>query len=40
MPAVTADTLRLPRLAALPEKETAWRPVAQIVTARRQLEGD
>jgi redox-sensitive bicupin YhaK (pirin superfamily) len=40
MPAVTADTLALPRLPALPEKETVWRPVAQVVTAPRQLEGE
>ena len=40
MPAVTADTLTLPRLPALPEKETRWRPVAQVVTAHRQLEGE
>jgi len=40
MPAVTADTLQLPRLAPLPERETAWRPVAGVVTAHRQLEGE
>ena len=40
MPAVTADTLTLPRLSVLPEKDTAWRPVAQVVTAHRQLEGE
>jgi redox-sensitive bicupin YhaK (pirin superfamily) len=40
MPAVTADTLSLPRLPALPEKETVWRPVADVVTAPRQLEGE
>jgi redox-sensitive bicupin YhaK (pirin superfamily) len=40
MPAVTADTLALPRLPALPEKETVWRGVAQVVTAQRQLEGE
>src|ERR1051326_8605796 len=40
MPAVTADTLTLTRLPALPEKETPWRPVAKIVTAQRSLEGD
>jgi redox-sensitive bicupin YhaK (pirin superfamily) len=40
MPAVTAETLTLPRLAALPEAETAWRPVARVVTAQRQLEGE
>lgn len=40
MPAVTADTLTLPRLPALPDIETNWRPVKQIVTAHRQLEGE
>ena len=35
MPAITADTLMLPRLPVLPEKETVWRPVAQVVTAHR-----
>ena len=40
MPAVTADTLTLPRLAALPQHETAWRPVARIVTAQRAAEGE
>ena len=40
MPAVTADTLTLPRLPTLQEKETRWRPVAQVVTAHRQLEGE
>ena len=40
MPAVTADTLTLPRLPALPDADTEWRPVAQIVTAHRQLEGE
>ncbi|MDE3096344.1 MAG: pirin family protein [Chloroflexota bacterium] len=40
MPAVTADTLALPRIAALPETGTTWRPVARVVTAHRQLEGE
>ena len=40
MPAISADTLTLPRLPALPEKETVWRPVAQVITAHRQLEGE
>jgi redox-sensitive bicupin YhaK (pirin superfamily) len=40
MPAVTADTLTLPRLPRLPEKETAFRRVAKIVTAARHLEGE
>jgi quercetin 2,3-dioxygenase len=40
VPAVTADTLSLPRLPSLPDKQTAWRPVADVVTAPRQLEGE
>ncbi len=40
MPAVTADTLNLPRLPLLPESGTAWRPVLRVVTAHRQLEGE
>ena len=40
MPAISADTLTLPRLPALPEKETVWRPVAQVITAHRQMEGE
>ncbi len=40
MPAVTANTLTLPRLPVLPATDTAWRPVAQVVTAYRQLEGE
>ncbi len=40
MPAVTADTLTLPRLPGLPDAETNWRPVEQIVTAHNQLEGE
>lgn len=40
MPAVTADTLALPRLPGLPEAETEGRRVARIVTARRSLEGE
>ncbi|MFC6086308.1 pirin family protein [Sphaerisporangium aureirubrum] len=40
MPAVTADTLTLPRLPQLPETATAWRPVARVVTAARHLEGE
>ena len=39
MPAVTADTLTLPRLAALPTG-TDWRGVGKVVTAHRQLEGE
>ena len=38
MPAVTADTLTLPRLAALPTG-TDRRGVGKVVTAHRQLEG-
>jgi quercetin 2,3-dioxygenase len=40
MPAVTADTLTLPRLPAPAAAGTAWRPVARVVTARRQVEGE
>jgi quercetin 2,3-dioxygenase len=40
MPAVTADTLTLPRLPRLPEAATPWRPVARVVTAERHLEGE
>ncbi|GLY78411.1 pirin family protein [Actinoallomurus iriomotensis] len=40
MPAVTADPLTLTRLPRLPEQETAWRPVARVVTAARHLEGE
>ena len=40
MPAVTADTLALPRLKTLPEAGTQWRPVATVVTAHSQLEGE
>ena len=40
MPAVTADTLTLPRLPALDEQATAWRPVIRVVTARHFLEGE
>jgi redox-sensitive bicupin YhaK (pirin superfamily) len=40
MPAVTADSLTLPRVAAPPKTATAWRPVAKVVTAHRQLEGE
>ncbi len=40
MPAVTAETLSLPRISALPERETAWRPVSGVVTAQRQVEGE
>jgi quercetin 2,3-dioxygenase len=40
MPAVTADTLTLPRLPRLPEDETEWRQVAKVVVAPRFLEGE
>jgi len=40
MPAVTADTLTLPRLPALPEATTAWRDVRRVVRAQRFLEGE
>jgi redox-sensitive bicupin YhaK (pirin superfamily) len=40
MPAVTADTLALPRLSALPREGTRWRPVAGVVTAARAVEGE
>ena len=40
MPAVTADTLTLPRLSPLPTSGTQRRPVVKIVTAHRQLEGE
>jgi redox-sensitive bicupin YhaK (pirin superfamily) len=39
MPAVTADTLTLPRLTAL-AADTEWRPVRRVVTAKRFLEGE
>ena len=39
MPAVTADTLKLPRLAELTESSD-WRAVHKVVTAHRQLEGE
>jgi len=40
MPAVTADTLTLPRLPELPVAETAWRPVGRIVHAQTSYEGE
>jgi quercetin 2,3-dioxygenase len=40
MPAVTANTLSLPRLSQPADHGTAWRPVARVVTARRYLEGE
>ena len=40
MPAVTADTLTLPRLARPAEQGTDWRGVGKIITAHRQVEGE
>ncbi|MEV8439848.1 pirin family protein [Actinosynnema sp. NPDC051121] len=40
MPAVTADTLTLPRLPRLPEATTPWREVRRVVRAQRFLEGE
>lgn len=40
MPAITADTLTLPRLTELPEAATSWRGVHRIVPGRRFLEGE
>ncbi len=40
MPAINADTLTLPRLPALPQGDTAWRPVLKVITAQRSLEGE
>src|SRR5438046_957888 len=40
MPAVSADTLNLPRISVLLERETVWRAVTKVVTAHRQLEGE
>src|SRR4051794_10985119 len=40
MPAITADTLTLPRLPTLPEPDTRWRGVDRIVVAPRSLEGE
>jgi len=40
MPAVTADTLTLPRLTPIRTPETTWRPVSRVVTAHSQLEGE
>jgi redox-sensitive bicupin YhaK (pirin superfamily) len=39
MPAVTADTVALPRLPDVPPA-TRWRPVTRVVTAHRHLEGE
>lgn len=40
MPAITADTLTLPRLRSIPEAETRWREVTQTVTAGKFFEGE
>ena len=40
MPAVTADTLTLPRLPELPVADTGWRPVGKIVHAQTFYEGE
>ncbi len=40
MPAITADTLTLPRLASLDRAATHWRPVDRLVDARRAVEGE
>ncbi|GLZ40515.1 pirin family protein [Actinokineospora sp. NBRC 105648] len=40
MPAITADTLTLPRLPDLPESATTWRGVRRIVRAEKFLEGE
>lgn len=40
MPAVTADTLTLPRLPELSEVATGWRPVRKVVQAQKFLEGE
>jgi hypothetical protein len=40
MPAITADTLTLPRLPELPAAQSNWRGVSKVVTATRHLEGE
>ncbi len=40
MPAVTADTLTLPRISPPADAGTGWRPVLGTVTASRHLEGE
>jgi hypothetical protein len=39
MPAVTADTLTLPRLEQLPQAATAWRPVQRVINTLQTYEG-
>ncbi|GGM42250.1 hypothetical protein GCM10012275_11540 [Longimycelium tulufanense] len=40
MPAVTADTLALPRLPGLADTGTEWRSVHKVVQARQYFEGE
>jgi redox-sensitive bicupin YhaK (pirin superfamily) len=40
MPAITADTLTLPRLPTLSDRDTKWRGVGQVVIAQRSVEGE
>ncbi|SDJ47178.1 hypothetical protein SAMN05192558_11670 [Actinokineospora alba] len=40
MPAITADTLTLPRLPELPESATSWRGVRKVVTVQKFFEGE
>ncbi|OLF16404.1 pirin family protein [Actinophytocola xanthii] len=40
MPAITADTLTLPRLPELPAPDTRWRPALRVVTAGTFVEGE
>jgi redox-sensitive bicupin YhaK (pirin superfamily) len=40
MPAVSADTISLPRLARPAQAGTRWRGVQKVVTAHKQLEGE
>lgn len=40
MPAVTADTITLPRLPDLATSPVKWRDVSKVVTAHKQLEGE
>jgi redox-sensitive bicupin YhaK (pirin superfamily) len=40
MSAITADPLTLPKLPALADQSTRWRPITKVVTASRQMEGE
>jgi redox-sensitive bicupin YhaK (pirin superfamily) len=40
MPAITADTLQLPRIPAPDETTTRWRAAERVITARRAVEGE